>query len=1028
MRTLVRLGVLLGIGLLPAVAQAQTGVVRGRVVDARNGAPLTAVVVHIPDLSLGTLSDDEGRYSLTGVAPGPHEIRAELIGHATRRQAIDVAPGATLTIDFSLETSAIGLDEIVVTGTAGAQQRRSLGNTVGRIDAAQLQQTAPSLSVEDLLSGGEAGMNVSFGGQGRIGGGANIRIRGASSIALGSQPLLYVDGVRVNNEYAAMGPGTTQNSPPSRWDDLNPDEIQSVEVIKGPAAATLYGTEASNGVINIITKRGQAGTPRFTISAGQGANWWLDPENAFGKSYYRCRGISKECTVGEIVEFNVLKEDRVRNGNEYFHVGRPYSLGGSVEGGLDRLRYYASVDWDHDEGVLTWDWKNRLNGRINLTVTPSDKLDIQLGLGGVKSKYRDAGDRTYLGIARGCGAPGCEAGSGNNAVDGLGRGYFIFSPDAMRDAGFGYEEVLRSIYNFQINHRPTNWFNHRITTGVDWAQVDNSVLRVPIAFGHDNLLGRKQAQLTNSSFVSLDYSATGTLNLGPELSFATSGGVQYYQKSFHTIFADGNRFAVKGLETITAGAVKTATEDFLENKTIGAYVQEQLSWRNRLFVTVAARGDDNSAFGTNYDFVLYPKASFSWVVSDEPFLSGVSSWLTQLRLRGAWGKAGQQPDALAARRTYVPFSAPGGQVAVTPQNAGNPDLRPEVGEEIEVGFDASFFGDRLAAEVTYYNKLRRDAIITVPTRPSLGFPGVTYQNLGEIANSGLEAQLQAQLYTGSTVGVDMNVSLSTNSNEITDMSGVPPQILEGRYIATSWTRQLFAEGFPLGAIFLKRIVSADIQGSGPTAKAVNVMCEGGQVLPISLPSFPIARGNGSVVPCAQAPHLFAGASLPTRLVTGGTTVTLFQNVKLYAQVDYAGGHKMIDGDNAGRALVYKNSRAILERTDPILLGYESLGGDGLNQAGLYDASFARLRRVSVSFELPPSLTQRLMSNRVSMTISANDLWLLWRAQSEVFGQPILEPEARFTTHEKTDPGGLHAGTQDVAPAMKRLMATLRVTF
>ena len=348
-----------------------------------------------------------------------------------------------------------------------------------------------------------------------------------------------------------------------------------------------------------------------------------------------------------------------------------------------------------------------------------------------------------------------------------------------------------------------------------------------------------------------------------------------------------------------------------------------------------------------------------------------------------------------------------------------------MGEELELGFDGTFLDDRLALELTYYDQTRKDAIIQVPVKPSVGFPGIQFQNIGEISNSGFELAVNAQVWQGRSWDLDMNLNLSTNSNEVVSLGGLPPQILNGANATTGWAGQMYVEGFPLGSIFLKRVVSADIVGTGADAVATNVMCEGG---PLAPGTNDLSRGGGAAVPCAQAPRIFQGAPIPTREASLGTTLTLGSNLQLFAQVDYQGGHNMVNGTAAGGHLFFKVTREIHERDDPILLGYEALGSDGINQAGLIDASFAKLRRVSATYTLPESVAARIGASRLSVNLSAHNLWTIWQATDEVFGYPIRDPEQRDTNASGTDPGGLHAYIQEAWPPTKRLLLTVRVGF
>lgn len=1010
---------------VPLEAQDQIG---GTVVDATSNQPLAGAQISIVGTGRGGLTQASGRFLLLNVPEPTVTLEVVMLGYQTWSEEVD---RGTLDLVVRLEPRAIELDAVVVTGTAGEQQARALGNTVGSVAAGRLTQVSPLANVESLLTGTVPGVNVGVGG-GEVGTGSNIRIRGASSISLSSQPLVYIDGVRVNGNNADVGGGVggvgvDNSTPPSRLNDINPDDIESIEIIKGPAAATLYGTEASNGVINIITKRGQRGDASFSLTVKQGSNWLPNPEEYFPSTYYRCQGTSGDCVAGEVTEFNVLREDRIRNGNEWFQTGHAQGYAASVSGGAQDLRYYFSGDWDRNEGIVDYNWQNQLRGRANLNWTPRADLDLSFGLSGVRSRLKSASANQPVttAILWSC-FGGCEEGSGaNNPVDGPARGYIGYLPEVLADSVDGFQSVNRTIYTFNGTHRPTDWLTHRLTWGADWTETNNTQLYRPInGPGHFVPQGAKSAERQTAKFITLDYSATATYEPNESMSFATSAGVQYYEKEQDWIYAEGENFAVATLETISAGALKDAEEGFVQNKTLGAYAQEQFSWNNRLFLTVAARGDDNSAFGRNFDFVLYPKVSASWVLSEEPFFSQ-PDWLQSLRLRAAWGKAGQQPDVFAALRTYEPAVGPGGTSTVRPENVGNPDLEPEVGREIEVGFDASLLDERVGLEFTYYDQVRDKAIIQVPVQPSVGFPGNQFQNIGEITNSGVELGINGALVRRDDWGLDMNVSVSTNSNEITSMGGLPPQILNAANPTTGWAGQYYAEGFPLGAIFLKNVVSADIVGSGESAVADNVMCEGGSVVP-NTPN--LSRGGGAAVPCDSAPYIYQGTPVPTREMSGSMTLTLFNDLQLYGQVDYQGGHTMVNGTAAGAHLFFHVTREIHERDDPILLGYESLGSDGINQAGLIDASFAKLRRVAATWTVPDRFASQIGADRLQLTLAAHNLWTIWQATSEVFGYPIRDPEQRDTNAVGSDPGGLHAYIQEAWPPIKRIMLTARVTF
>ncbi len=1003
-----------GVGLFTAVASlivpvrtaaAQQGSVGGVVVELGTRRPLVGAQVVLDGREM--LTDNRGRFLFQNVSAAQSSLRVAMIGFRALTQTVEV--GRT-DLELALTQSTITLDEVIVTGTPQQQVRRALGNAVGTVDVNAIAEVAPPPKVEALL-GAVTGVEVLSGG-GDIGAGANVRMRGISTLSLSSQPLLYIDGVRVSNTVNS-GPGVDSRSPPSRLNDINPDEIESIEVIKGPAAATLYGTEASNGVIQIITKRGLQGRPVWDFTMKHGANWLPDPENLWPHVYYRN-------AAGEIVEFSPLISDRVTGEypgdtisyGPWFRTGQPQEYEANVSGGTGPLNYFFSGGWRRDEGPVDYNWLNRLSSRANLTYTPDERLSLSLGFSFIKSRYRSAGAAQPISVTIlwACPSPGCEPGRGlPGGVDGPTRGYLTGPPERYENDYEGYEDLDRGIITATVRHRPFSWFSHRLTVGGDFtAQRLSSLSRLSQTVG-SSLTGSRSVENYSEDLTNVDYAAVATTPVTGALSLETAGGFQYYQKQTNEVTATGSTFPIRALETVTSGAIRTGTENFLENKTVGLYVQEQVSWKKRAFLTGALRGDDNSAFGKNYDFVVYPKLSGSWVVSDESFMSSVPL-VNSLRLRSAWGRAGQQPDAFAALRIYSPSSGANGTPTLTPANIGNPDLKPEVGEEFEAGFDGTLLDERLGLEFTYYTKTTKDAIVQVPVAPSVGFPGSQFQNIGEVANRGVEIGLRGDAIRATDVQLNAGLRYSHNQNQVVSLGGPASQVISAPF------GQYNVIGFPLGAIFMTRVVSADLDRSGAVPRAINMMCEGGELIP----GTNFSAGGGAPVPCAGAPQVYWGAPTPTWNGSVNATMTLFRNLQLYAQADATGGHTLLSGDIRASLMSFRNQLAIIEGNDPILLAYDVL--DIRRQPGTINAGFAKLRDVSATYTLPRRLTDHVGMSRVSLTLSAQNIWTIWRAQWSDFGVRQTDVELRSNTNDQT------AYYQEGWPQLRRFLATIRVTF
>jgi TonB-dependent SusC/RagA subfamily outer membrane receptor len=969
----------------------------GVVVD-HAGRALAGTEIKVVGTGVTTVSDGTGRFSLTFPIAAGYQVEARRMGYRTLRDSIEA--DAT-DIRLVMSVLPINLDEVVVTGTAAGAQARAIANPIGQINVREVLQVVPLSSVHELVGASVSGVSVAS-PPGNVGTGSAIRIRGASSISLGSTPLVYVDGVRIDNDQNAglsVGGGTMRGGAVSRLNDLNLEEIENVQVIKGPAAATLFGTEASAGVIQITTKKGRSGAPAWEVTVKQGATWLSNPVSRWPAVYDLSTTPCTNCRLlpGGIREFAVLESEIQRGIGTPWVTGHDQSYAVGVRGGTNILGYYFSGQLDRDVGYVDWNWQNKVSARANLDLTPSQQLSVNTNMGFVRSTTRfdapgpfpaEIGSSIYWGTPR--------------TADTRSRGWNWTPPEAMATVE-AKETLNRFIGSVTVRHSPSSWLTHRLTGGADLGSSNPSRLfpRSPTGsadyFGALNL-GQMEAINREVAHANLDYGLTATVNLPGDLVGETSVGAQFYLKQTHEQGAIGNQFPVPGKGTVSSASVKTGFEDFVENKTLGLYVQEQFGWKNRRFVTAALRGDDNSAFGENFNFVVYPKFSATWVVHEEPFWTVAP--VSALKLRAAWGRAGRQPDVFAARRLYAPFTATGDQPGLTPDAVGNPDLKPEVGEEFELGFDAGVLNDRISAHFTYYNRKTKDAILQRPVAPSSGFSGTQFVNLGLLNNRGVEIEVDGRLVESPKVEWDLGFTLSTNHSKVVSLGGLPPIVLFG---------QRHEEGYPIGAVFMYKVLSAEFDAAG---KIVNDRCE-------ATP----AQGGGTV-PCSQAQPVYWGPAVPTWEGGANMSLRLFRNLSLFARVDYEGGYWKISGDLAASHLLFRNSKEVLERKDPVLATMGEIVGDWL-QGGMIKGGFAKLRDVSLTYTVPQSLAAKLGASQASISLAAHNLATLWWAQRETFGRKEIDPEL---SRQWTSAQDLNAYHQTASPPANTLTLTLRLTL
>ncbi len=967
-----------------AVAQAATGSVAGRVTDARSGLAVGGTSIAIQGTRLGAATASDGSYRIADVPAGSQVVVARRIGYASTRQAVTVTAGQSATADFALDASAYSLDEVVVTGTAGGEQRRTLGNAVAVIDAATALERSAAPDLTALLSSRSPGAIITP-GSGRIGAGPTIQIRGRSTLSLSSEPIVYIDGVRVNNA-VNQGPqggflGAQNAGVANRLNDISPDEIESIEIIRGPAASTIYGTEAANGVIQIITKKGVSGATRWTVTFEQGRQRFGDPEGRFPTNFFKN-------AQGQVIPWNAWQQES-DSGRKFFQTGRTQGYNLSVSGGREQLTYFVSGSYNDEEGIEPNNFGKSFSGRANLSFSPSNKIDVQTNLGYVRSSM-------HLGADGGL-SPLFTGMYGHSLLFPANRGFLISPPEVPQRLYDNSSQVNRFTGGTTFNHRPVAWFSHRLVMGIDFTSDDARALErfatpdlAPFLAAFGSAPGRIAQTLRNNTFVSGDYSGTARLKLSSKISSSSSLGANFIRKHLKTSVLAGINFPAPGLETVSsATGPKSADQLEIVNTTLGLWGQQQFGWNDRLFLTAALRVDNNSAFGDDFRGVTYPKLSAAWVISEEPFWGSLGRSVNTLKLRFAYGQSGQQPDAFAALRTFVPAGRANGDAGLSPGSFGNSELKPERAREIELGFEANLF-DRLSLDFTYFTRRTRDAILQQPTAPSGGFPGAQAVNVGETTNRGIELQAAFQALAKRNLSWEIVGNVATNKDEVVDLGAL-------QFAGTTNVRSTV--GFPIGAYWARRVVSAD---RDPTTNAItNILCDGG-------------AGNAPLA-CGSAPVQFIGTQTPKLTGAFSTTVTLWDRLTLYGLVDFKRGHTLFNANEYNRCggvaplCDAHYNRQNYETTYLASIAPSSIGA-AVFAPFMQEASFFRLSEVSVAYALPSQWLRGLGVSGARLSLAGRNLHT-WT------GYKGLDPESR---QGATD--------QAITPPLQRFVATLHLAF
>lgn len=1019
------------VALAPASSTAQatpaaTGTIRGRVTEKAGGQAIVSAQVIIVGRQIGAVTSNTGDYVIRNVPAGTETVRTVRIGYAPASQPVTVTAGAEVRADFALDPAAARLEEVITTAT-GEQSRREFGNVVATVKVDSLAAVAPITTVNEMLQGRTSGVQV-IQASGQTGAASFIRIRGTSSLSLTNEPLVVIDGVRYES---GSIPGNQSTQRITRLGELNPEEIESIDIIKGPSAAALYGTAAANGVLVVKTKRGRTGRAEWTASFEGGSvsqpssyenNWrsWGHLLSSSGQptgNPVQCKIASAslgQCRIDSLTTYNPYTAAQT---DPYSTTPR-YMGTLQVSGGSETLRYFVSGTREQETGPYTMPVfeRNRLlaergttppdyqvhpnqlqqtslRGNFSLNLAQNATLDVSTGyLDRQQQNPFDGGYFAGLTFQMMTG-PGYK-----NATNGTQREFVgdIFSvTQRSTDARFTGSAAL--------NYQPFDWLQLRGVTGIDQTNSYNTSMnlygqgpRVGAAWGPPALQGGKDFDRSDNLRYSVDLSGTATKSLAARLQSKSSVGLQWYKSELYQGQGEGYGFGVPGVSTPNSAAQRQASEFTTENAQYGAFFEEQLSHRDRLFVTGGLRVDKNSAFGRSVPNTVYPRASVSYVISEEDWFPHVPA-MNRLRLRGAWGKAGVQPSTIAALQYLSATTYPinGAETpALRIAAIGNPDLKPEVTTELELGADLGLFRDRIVVEATFFNKASKDALYNRPLPPSYGVSigsgaPTQWQNLAKVQNRGVELAVDATVLTTRPLTWDFRLNGSHITNKLVDAGAVSLPTTPG-------ARNVV--GYPLFGLWDKPILSfADKNGDH------------------------IITENEVVVGTKDA---FRGSTLPTWEAGVTNNFGLFNNrVRVSALFDYRGGFYNQWGYENQRCVSTGNCREVNDPKAPLdRQAAAVMAGSSTNKTvwGLFVPNdFIRFRELSVSYNLPDDFVRRFFRSRsTSLVLSGRNLGVLWTKY------PGLDPEANSSINVT---GG---GNNDFfsSPVLRYFIARVNVAF
>ena len=1032
-----------------STASAQNpAIIEGRVLDAVTNRPLENVQVGIDGTQFGAITNAQGSYRITGI-PVPAGtatvvVRVRAIGYSRETRSVTVSAGQTVTRDFAVTVSAVQLNQVVVTGSGQKTEVKRLGNTVAVIVP---PANMPINDISNLLTAREPGVTGLVSG-GLSGEGAKIRIRGNASLSQSNEPIIFIDGVRMNSG-GGYGIGNGGGGSPSRIDDIDPNTIERVEVLKGAAAATLYGTEASNGVIQFFTKTGSSGTPRWTASLQQDAVSFGDriaPNSGYARTQARADSLATYWNIPGLKAFQVFEVPVFK---DFFQeTGLGNTVATSVQGGGSAVTYFASGRYFFEDGPFggtdlgpARDQVRRIQTSANLSLVPTKNLRLRFNNNYFNTQNRSPennnniyGVNSLAYMARpelaNCNAssyisPGRCSGAGNA----FGNQAFSTAREAMQVTNeTGSQRYLGS---FDASYAQTSNLTYSGTVGFDYtAQRDFGFS--PFGYNLDGLNqnnpdGARQTFSSGTRVLTLDSKIAYNRNLGSDWSTASVVGLQVFNNRITTGSGSATSFPGPGIAVVNGGGQNiVVNETFITTVNGGYFGQSQIGYKDWIFGTAGGRYDFSSAFGKSAGGVFYPKVSLSVVPSD---LNGWNSrLLSTFRIRGAVGQSGRQPGAFDQFTTFSSLVTSLGAGLLQTQ-LGDSTLRPEISTEVEGGFEAGLFNNRLALEFTYWNRVVKDALVPRTFAQSGGFRLAQLTNIGQINANGLEIGLRGSPIQKAKANLELFANAAYLNQTLTSLGGAPPIRVSGGYARL---RVYLKEGDPLGSLYEPRLAQACGAG-GPVNNKLNkpITCFTAGQVPINF------NGRGTAATGAELLAYFAqprdiqtsavqsvlqplladydgsgilfeqrvGSNIPKWSGAFGGTFSFWSNWKVQSTLEYRTGFlvsNLTDGFRASQHGSIGSNRKEFSAVQSVMQNpastpeqrvaaateyvtkYRRLLEPGLNQA--QDGSFLRWRELAATYNLGTSAAGRLGFRNASITLAGRNIFL-WTKY------PGLDPES-----------------------------------
>jgi TonB-linked SusC/RagA family outer membrane protein len=978
---------LLQLVTLVAIAQVK---ISGKITGP-DGNGLPAISVTIRGTTIGTTSDAGGIYTLNAdLKSETYTMEISGVGFKTAQQTLTIGNAASYTTDVQLTVDALNMEEVVVTGVTAGTTRKQLGSYISTVRSDQLTRGATS-NVLTALQGKTAGAQITQ-NSGDPAGGMSVRLRGISSLNSASEPLYIIDGVIVNNATTRVtntssnydGQNFIGTIGQNRLVDINPADIERIEVLNGAAAAAIYGSRANAGVVQIFTKKGVAGAPvvnfsssvlisslRKSVEVNRSPTKFGGPTDGVGAQ-------TQDILTPALT--NTTAVTRYDYNDYIFQTAIGTDNNISVSGGKDKSKYYASGSYYKNEGIIKNTDFRRYSFRANLDQGIGNKVNLNIGLNFINSLGNEKPDgNSFFSPMNGITIIGnfhnifaVDASGNPMAVGERGR----VNPVSIIEDIKQKQETNRVIANMGLKTRLFKGFSLDYTLGIDQYTQKGETYIPPYTynvsdgfFGGGATLdptrnGYASAASYNFFQVNNDVSAVYQTKIGKDLTSISQAGysLQYEKSSY--LLAQGRGLAPL-IQSVNAASTPLPSSDQRGEQSIsGAYFQQNFSYKALLFITGAVRLDGSSVFGESERRQTYFKASGSYIISEHEFWgkSSVSKWWNFAKVRLAYGQSGNLTGIGPYDRfnSYSSNSFISRSALTSSTQLTSADISPERQAEIEFGMDLAFFNSRISLQANVYSKKVHDLLISRFVAPTTGFTSVL-ENIGSVENKGFEILLSGKPVQTKNLTWTATLVYNHNRNKATGIgqglillstnSGTPISIIEGQPIGVFY-----------GAFFALN--------NGDLVKNASGFPQGERGIQTGPLSYTVTRDPTTGIPIQSNPLLRKVIGDPNPDYTGTlTNEVAFKKFNLRVQLDAVQGVDVFNADWRTRQGVGNGKEAEKEQTGVYPRGYINSFYATVEQWRIDDGSFVKLREVSLSY----SFGKFKGLNDITLSVSGRNL-------------------------------------------------------